>query len=148
MNIFVAGTADAEDWVAMRTALWPDSSDEHATEIAGLLVDSGHTLNLIARSDDGAALGFLEASLRYDYVEGCKSSPVAFLEGIFVRPDARGNGVARAMVARAEHWGRGCGCTEFASDAALDNLASHGMHAALGFGETRRVVFFRKVLSA
>lgn len=127
----------------MRTALWPG---DHAAEIARLLADPGETLNLIARAEDGAALGFLEASLRHDYVEGCKTSPVAFLEGIFVWPGARGRGVARSLVARAEDWGRQRGCTEFASDAALDNLASQDMHAALGFAETRRVVYFRKGL--
>jgi aminoglycoside 6'-N-acetyltransferase I len=71
---------------------------------------------------------------------------VAFLEGIFVWPEARGKGVAKALVTRAEDWGRQCGCTEFASDAALDNLASLDMHAALGFEETRRVVYFKKLL--
>lgn len=131
----------------MRGALWPSGAGgENADEIAALLVDRGKTLNLIARDEMGAALGFLEASLRHDYVEGCKTSPVAFLEGIFVWPHARGQGVARAMVADAEAWGRACGCTEFASDAALDNLVSHDMHAALGFEETRRVVYFRKRL--
>jgi aminoglycoside 6'-N-acetyltransferase I len=33
-----------------------------------------------------------------------------------------------------------------ASDALLDNGASHAMHRALGFEETERVVFFRKPL--
>jgi aminoglycoside 6'-N-acetyltransferase I len=33
-----------------------------------------------------------------------------------------------------------------ASDAFLDNSASHQMHGALGFSETERVVYFRKSL--
>jgi aminoglycoside 6'-N-acetyltransferase I len=38
------------------------------------------------------------------------------------------------------------GCSEFASDTLLDNVESHKFHAALGFQETERVVYFRKIL--
>lgn len=147
MKIARATPADAEDWVAMRTALWPSGANgEHAAEIAELLVDAGETVNLIARGADGAALGFAEAALRRDYVNGCKTSPVAFLEGIFVTPEARGRGVARALVEAVEAWAREEGCTEFASDVAEHNIASQSMHHALGFAETQRVVFFKKAL--
>lgn len=147
VRILRAGPEDAADWTAMRTALWPDGgAGEHADEIARLIVDPGETLNLVARGDDGAPLGFAEASLRHDYVEGCETTPVAFLEGIFVWPEARGKGVARALVSGVEDWGRQCGCTEFASDTTIDNLASQDMHVALGFEETRRVVYFRKLI--
>lgn len=148
VNIAPATAADAADWTAMRTALWPKGGETaHAADIAELLEDAGETINLIARDAEGKALGFAEAALRRDYVNGCKTSPVAFLEGIFVMPEARGQGVARALVAAVEAWGREQGCTEFASDAAPDNFASLDMHRALGFEETQRVVFFRKVLA-
>jgi len=147
VKVAAAIAADATDWAAMRTALWPKGGGgEHEAEIADLLRDAGETINLIARDEDGRALGFAEAALRRDYVNGCKTSPVAFLEGIFVMPEARGQGVARTLVAAVEAWGREQGCTEFASDAAPDNFASLDMHRALGFEETQRVVFFRKVL--
>ena len=146
VKVLLAGQADVADWTALRTALWPQSQGRHAADIAALVEDAGETLNLIARNAEGKALGFLEAALRHDYVNGCKTSPVAFLEGIFVVPEARGTGVARTMVAVAERWAKDEGWTEFASDAALDNHASHAMHQALGFVETQRVVFFRKVL--
>ncbi|WP_436070608.1 aminoglycoside 6'-N-acetyltransferase [Devosia sp. LjRoot3] len=147
VRVASATKADAADWLAMRTALWPGGRDEeHAADIAELLDDAGETINLIARGADGVALGFAEAALRRDYVNGCKTSPVAFLEGIFVTPEARGQGVARALVGAIEAWAREQGCTEFASDAAPENFASLDMHRALGFEETQRVVFFRKVL--
>ena len=74
------------------------------------------------------------------------TSPVAFLEGIYVEPDHRGTGVARRLVAAIETWARQSGCSELASDAAISNVASQQMHEALGFTETQRVVYFRKVL--
>lgn len=150
MRVERVSHADAADWAGMREALWPTGGDHgtHAQDIARLLADPGNTINLIARQEGGAALGFAEASLRHDYVNGCDSSPVAFLEGIYVTPEARGQGVARALIATIEAWARSQGATELASDAALDNIGSHGMHNALGFAETQRVVFFKKALGA
>ncbi len=91
-------------------------------------------------------IGFAEAAIRQDYVNGCDSSPVLFLEGLFVDPGHRRRGVAGALVAAVADWGRAQGCSEFASDAEIDNLDSHAMHLALGFAETERVVYFRREL--
>ena len=146
VNIAPATSADSANWAALRQALWPNSVAAHAADIAAMLAKAGNTINLIARLPDGRAVGLAEASLRHDYVEGCKTSPVAFLEGIYVAPDCRRLGIARGLVAAVQDWARAQGCTEFASDAALDNLASQQMHGALGFSETRRVVYFRKVV--
>ena len=93
-----------------------------------------------------AADGLAEAAIRTDYVNGATSSPVAFVEGLYVRPAARRRGLAKALVKAVEHWARERGCSELASDAPLDNLRSHAMHRGLGFEETERVVFFRKLL--
>ncbi len=57
-----------------------------------------------------------------------------------------GAAVAKAMIAAIEAWAEQQGLRELASDALLDNAQSHAMHNALGFGETERVVYFRKVL--
>jgi len=94
----------------------------------------------------GEPLGLAEVSVRRDYVNGCASSPVAFLEGLYVCEPARRHGIARALVDAAEAWARSRGFGEFASDARLENDASHAVHASLGFEETERVVFFRKAL--
>ncbi|WP_224701084.1 aminoglycoside 6'-N-acetyltransferase [Devosia aquimaris] len=147
MKITLAGAADSAEWATLRQALWPyHGLDRHRADIAQLLETAGDTANFIARTDEGVAIGLAEAALRHDYVEGCKSSPVAFLEGIYVDPAHRRHGVARQLVDAVEGWAVDRGIREFASDAALDNLDSHRMHAALGFEETQRVVFFRKLL--
>ena len=140
-----------EDWVALRHALWPDA--DIATlraEAEDSLADSGQTIALVVRDAasgvDGGILGFAEASLRRDYVNGCETSPVAFLEGIYVREDRRRRGVARLLVRAVEDWAKSVGCSELASDADIRNDTSHRMHGALGFEETERVVYFRKLL--
>jgi aminoglycoside 6'-N-acetyltransferase I len=101
----------------------------------------------VAYAEHGQPVGFIEVALRHDYVNGTESSPVAFLEGIYVTPTQRRRGVARNLVAVATVWAIERGCREFASDAALDNETSHEMHRSLGFVETERVVYFRKLLA-
>lgn len=147
MKIAAATQADSADWAELRQALWPNHGPvAHEADIAAFLANPVDTINLIARLPDGRAVGLAEAALRHDYVNGCKTSPVAFLEGIYVAPDCRRLGIARGLVVAVEDWARAQGCTEFASDAAVDNRESHQMHGALGFSETQRVVYFRKVL--
>lgn len=147
MRIAAATAADLAAWSALRHALWPTSSpDEHADEITAILADPGTSVAIVARADDGAALGFAEASIRHDYVNGCDTSPVGFLEGIYVLPEQRRTRIASQLVDAVTDWVRAMGCTELASDAAIDNTQSHQMHNALGFEETQRVVYFRKRL--
>jgi aminoglycoside 6'-N-acetyltransferase I len=102
---------------------------------------------LLAIDDEGHAIGFAELALRGDYVNGTHGSPVGFLEAWYVAPEWRGCGVGRALIVAAEGWARTRGCAELASDALLDNTASHAAHAGCGFEETERVVYFRKVLA-
>ncbi|MBK9115900.1 MAG: GNAT family N-acetyltransferase [Betaproteobacteria bacterium] len=133
-------------WLALRCELWPHSGrDLHLAEMAAQCADPARFVALVARTGEGA-VGLAEASVRHDYVNGTDTSPVAFLEGLYVAPAARRAGVARALVAAVAQWGRAAGCTELASDAAAGNTASHAVHGALGFAETERVVYFRRAL--
>jgi aminoglycoside 6'-N-acetyltransferase I len=146
MRIEQAATEHLEAWARLRVELWPDSSlEHHQAELAQFRADENGTA-FVAIDSVGHVVGFAEATLRHDYVNGCETSPVLFLEGIYVRPENRREGVAGALCQAVAAWGRAAGCTEFASDALIDNLASHAFHDALGFDETRRVVYFRKLL--
>lgn len=147
-TISVATANDIEPWAELRLALWPRHTLEaHRADIdRQFLSGNGNAMAIIATNGSGEAVGFAEAALRHDYVNGCTSSPVLFLEGIYVRPAERRSGVARLLCDAVADWGRALGCTEFASDARIENAASHSLHAALGFEETQRVVFFRKPL--
>ena len=136
-------------WLELRRALWPHhDATFHLDEMSRFCAEPRRFGQFIATADDGTPLGFIEIALRSDYVNGTRTSPVAFLEGIYVAPLARKLGVAKALVRAGEVWARERGCVEFASDAAIDNQISHAMHRALGFAETQRVVFFRKALAA
>jgi aminoglycoside 6'-N-acetyltransferase I len=101
---------------------------------------------LLALDEDGTAVGFVEATKRDDFVNGTETSPVAFLEGLYVQPSHRRGGVSRMLVSAVATWAGVLGLSELASDSPLENVNSHAVHRALGFVETERVVYFRKKL--
>lgn len=147
-TIVAARPAHLPAWGEMRAALWPwESAEDHAAQASGLYL-AGHPDRqaFVALSADATPVGFAEATLRRDYVEGCDSSPVGFLEGILVVPSMRQRGIARALVDAVGEWARARDCREYASNALLDNADSHAFHAAVGFADTERVVFYRKPL--
>ena len=97
-------------WLAMRRTLWPEmTEEENLRETEAMLADDSRFFVRIALDAKDRATGFAEASLRRDYVNGCATSPVVFLEGIYVELRARRRGVARALVDAVEGWGREMG---------------------------------------
>ena len=132
-------------WLALRAALWPQASATMHREDALALLASEEQVVVVGEVD-GQLVAFAEASLRHEHVNGTSSSPVAFLEGLYVTPAERGRGIARHLVEAVEAWARGMGCRELASDALADNEVGIRTHLAIGFEETERVVFFRKSL--
>ena len=131
----------------MRQALWPeDFGAEHREEIDRLFRGEFPRFPwtaLLAEDADHRLLGFAEVSIR-PYAEGCRSERVAYLEGWFVAPEARRQGVGRALVAAAEGWGRSQCCTELASDTQPENDASSAAHRAPGFADAGLVRCFRR----
>lgn len=136
-----AQASDVPAWAALRQALWPDA-DDAAREAVEMLAQED-ACAVVAVDAQGTLLGFAEAALRYDYVNGTEGSPVGFLEAWYVVAPARGQGIGRALLHAVVEWTRAQGCTELASDAALDNVEAHAAHARCGFEETERVVYFR-----
>lgn len=142
---------DAPAWEAMRRAMGPEwLMDDFAALVEefltkGTIQGLAHAV-FIAR-DDAAQLplGFAEVSLR-EYAEGCMSSPVGYLEGWYVVEHARRMGVGASLVDACERWAASRGCSEFASDAELDNRVSLEAHAALGFEPVADIRCFRKSL--
>ena len=124
--------------------LWPGhTAGELAEEFAEIMGEGGAFF--LAFSDD-EAVGFAQCQLRRDYVEGTSTSPVGYLEGIYVTPSCRRRGIARELLAACEGWAREQGCREFASDCELGNMESLSLHLALGFREANRIICFAKKL--
>ena len=146
MTIRPVNHADAQGWLRMRCALWPEGLHDHGHEIQEFLNGFAREPQAVLVAEvDGALVGFAELSIR-NIAEGCAPGRVAYLEGWYVEPSARRRGIGRALVRAAENWGRNQGCTEFGSDAELENDASAAAHVALGFQEVERVRCFRKAI--
>jgi aminoglycoside 6'-N-acetyltransferase I len=138
--------ADWQEWRRMRSALWPDHpAAEHEADMRAWLARSDAAVMVCAR-DSGGLCGFAEVGTR-PYADGCRTSPVAFLEGWYVDPDSRGAGLGRLLVEAVEAWARARGLRELASDTLLDNAAGQRAHEHLGFVEVERAVRYRKGLT-
>lgn len=96
--------------------------------------------------DEREPVGFAQCQLRHDYVEGTDSSPVGYLEGIFVKETHRHKGYAKRLLSACEAWSKEQGCNEFASDCELDNSVSLKFHLSMGFEEVGRIACFTKKL--
>jgi aminoglycoside 6'-N-acetyltransferase I len=137
---------DITGWFRLRKHLWEGSTDaEHKTEILDIYEHTETQLVLVAETEDGKLVGFLEASIR-PFVEDCHSEHVGYLEGWFVEPEFRRFGIGRKLVREAEIWARQKGCEEMASDSEIGNDLSLGAHIQLGYEETSRLVHLRKDL--
>lgn len=123
--------------------LWPDNEfNDLKQEMGRTLLNKDAVFFLYF--DDDLPVGFAQCQLRYDYVEGTESSPVGYLEGIFVIESYRNNGVARQLLQCCELWSKENGCIEFASDCEITNIESYAFHMKSGFQEANRIICFKK----
>ena len=136
---------DAGALAALAAQMWTDHGpDELAAEFRELIPNEEAACFL--KFVDGRPVAFAQCQLRHDYVEGTDSSPVGYLEGIFVAEAYRKKGYAAELLASCEQWAKEKGCTEFASDCELDNEDSRRFHLAAGFEEANRIICFKKSL--
>lgn len=145
MRIRPIESRDWPDWRRMSEALLPDEPpEEYEEEMRALLLRDDAAV-FVAERPDGSVCGFVEVGSRL-YADGCRTSPVGYIEAWYVDPDVRRSGYGRALLEAADAWARRRGYSEMASDALLDNTVSHEAHIRSGFAEVERVVQFRKSL--
>ena len=134
---------DSRILAEMAVQMWESHTVESLeTEFTETL--NGEHSTFFIKYVNSVPVGFAQCGLRTDYVEGTESSPVGYLEGIFVKADYRKNGYARELLLACEMWAKDMGCTEFASDCELDNIGSLKFHIAMGFDEANRIICFKK----
>jgi len=147
MLIERCASVDQPGWLDMRLALWPDATaDEHRGYMTLSLSQPDRFLHLVMYDEQRQPVAFIDGSIRSDYVNGTESTPVGFVEGVYVAPAWRRRGIARQLFDAIADWARARGCRELASDALIENDVSQRAHLALGFRETDRVVYFTRKL--
>ncbi len=147
MNFCEISKEDFNEWLKMELALWPDyknKKDELKRELSDILESSKKTAFLC--KDDEKSIAFINLSIRSDYAEGSTTSPVGYVEGIYVDLKYRKQGLAKRLIKIAEQWSFKKGCKELGSDAELENIDSQKFHKNLGFKEINRIVTFIKII--
>ncbi|HAD82555.1 MAG: hypothetical protein A2509_01415 [Candidatus Edwardsbacteria bacterium RIFOXYD12_FULL_50_11] len=145
--IRLARKTNLNDWLFMRRALWPDCPPKkHREEMAQILADGKDQPAWVAESLSGEIIGFLEVSVR-NYADGVGRQDVGYLEGWYVKPKYRKQGVGRALVKTAEEWAVRSGFSHMGSDTWVGNRGSYRAHRAMGYQDVGRDVHFVKKLN-
>jgi len=138
-----ANKSNLDKLATLALKLWPDNDGVILRSEFEELLQSNNDMVYLAVVE-GEYIGFIHMSLRFDYVEGSNSSPVGYIEGIYIEEDHRNKGISRRLVEAGEEWTKSLGCKEIASDTQLHNHASQKFHKKIGFKEVGRIVAFIK----
>lgn len=145
----VAGKAESSEQLTTQATLWPHSREERSLpEIRQLASPEGGGVVLLAVRQNGGLCGYAQVSILHDHPGG--KSSVAYLEGWYVEPEFRGQGIGRRLLESAEHWAAAGGLKELASQVRWDDeqsVRSLRTHFRCGFTETLRAVHFTKPIT-
>lgn len=141
--IRAAAINDCRTLAELAVQMWSNSSVNKLEADFSEMINKGASVCFIKYSDN-SPIGFAQCSLRHDYVEGTSSSPVGYLEGVFIKNEYRNKGYGKELVLACEEWAKNMGCREFASDCELTNADSLKFHLSMGFNEENRIICFRK----
>ena len=132
-----------EQWKRLGVMLWPGHSFAELRESFLQILRSPKETAFLCRVGQDYA-GFINVSIRVDYVEGSESSPTGYVEGIYVKELYRRQGIAKRLLEQGEAWALSRGCTQMGSDIEADNGGSYEFHTKAGFQEANRLICFIK----
>lgn len=142
MNLLAIKENQFPLWKTMRKGIYQSLDDEfHDREMKHILVSSDW-FSYFLMSEEKQLIGMVEISTR-NIVDGCLSSPVAYIEGLFIKNEFRGLGLGRETIKMIKHWCKQKGFTELALDTEIKNVAAQRFFKAVGLKETYRIVQFR-----
>lgn len=107
-----------------------------------LLARPGACLLVAELGEGGPGDGPVGYLLGFEHLTFYAGGPVGWVEEVLVRPEHRGGGVGRALMAGFEGWAVGRGC----SLVALATRRAAAFYRALGYAES--AAYLRKVLPA
>jgi aminoglycoside 6'-N-acetyltransferase I len=146
MHYIEVTAQDCAEWVSLALALWPYETAQDMRDLFLKRIPSKKDKTMLCRDEKGNPVAFIDLSIREEYVEGSSSSPVGYVEGIYVKPEYRLQGIARELLRLGEEWSRVHGCTEYGSDTEIENVESQAFHVRAGFEAAHTIVHFIKKL--
>jgi aminoglycoside 6'-N-acetyltransferase I len=145
MRIRKATKRDKSQWIALRAQLWPRAElCQLREEVDKMLEDVNW--GIFTAGHEGKIVGFIECSIR-DKAPACETNRIGYIEGWFVTPQYRNQGVGASLAECGEKWAKEMGCREMASDTTSEFPSSPIAHKALGYQEVKRKFYYRKSLS-
>lgn len=145
MSIETLSNNNIDALVELVLELWKGCSLDEELESYKSIIDSANEICFLAKVE-GTYIAFVHISIRNDYVEGADEPPIAYVEGIYVKPKFQKRGVAKRLMSVAEDWARQKGLRQIASDTEITNSVSVDFHKKNGFAEVERIVCFIKDL--
>jgi aminoglycoside 6'-N-acetyltransferase I len=145
MKIEIVSEENLKQLTELVLELWDDCSFEEEFENYKSIIDSGKEVCYLVK-DQESYIAFVHVSIRNDYVEGATDLPVAYVEGIYVKPNYQKQGIAKKLIKVAEDWANQIGLKQLASDTDIANSNSIDFHNKNGFIEVERIVCFIKKL--
>jgi len=143
MSIIKANQEHLEDWTNLAIMLFPESTFEDELKFHKEILELEKEVGFLYQKDD-KYVGFMNISIRSDYVNGTDTSPVVYIEAIYVLSEYRQYGIGRKFIEHAEQYAKQMGITQLASDCIIDNTLSENFHKNCGFIEKERVICFVK----
>jgi aminoglycoside 6'-N-acetyltransferase I len=143
MKTEIISTENLKPLVDLVLELWEDCSFDEELENYKSIIGSEHQICFLAK-DDEEYIAFVLVGIRNNYVEGSQELPVAYIEGIYVKPAYQKKGIAKKLTKMAEDWAKRKGLKQIASDSNTDNTSSIAFHKKIGFNEVERIVCFIK----
>ncbi len=144
MRIELVGEADLADLLPMMRAYCDfyevDPSDEDLEAMARALIADRRNegLQLIARGEEGEPLGFATVFWSWQTLSAARAG---VMNDLFVVPEARGEGVGRALIEECRRRARDRGAAELVWETAPDNETAQALYRSIGAGESRWISY-------
>ncbi len=125
----------------MREEVYSSLDDEFHEKEMKQIFKSSDWFCYFLMNENNQILGLAELSSR-NIVDGCLSSPVAYLEGLYLKEKYQDMGLGRQAIEAIKIWCKEQGFTELCMDTELANVKAQKFFRTVGLQETYRIVQF------